>query len=275
MFIRPMLLQEIKKKSLEQFNDVNWITELKFDGMRLLFSQWDKTRLYSRHRQEWTHKFPELLNLDIPDQTILDGELISPGIDGKPDFEALMSRLHRNQSTKPIVFCCFDILYYKGKSLLYQPLLKRKEFLHMLLPNNCENLMIVPYLNGRAMDYFSVIEQNNLEGICIKKENSVYVPGSRSNNWYKIVNYKEKVVWITGYSREKFVLYLNLIEGAPVGGLQFMAPKHRKLFFLMAKQRIIEMTDQSIFIQPILCKVKYRNITQSGNLRLPVFIEFL
>lgn len=275
MFIKPMLLQEIQQQSLEQFNDVHWITELKFDGMRLLVSQWDKTQLYSRHRQEWTHKFPELLNLDLPNQTILDGELISPGLDGKPDFEALMSRLHQNQSTKPIVFCCFDVLYYKGKSLFYQPLINRKEILHMLFPKNHEHLIKVPYLKGHALDYFNVIKNQGLEGICIKKEDSTYMPGSRSNSWYKVVSYKEKVVWITGYSRGKFMLSLSFVEGGPAGGLQFMTPADRKFFFSIATQRIIDITENWIVIQPILCKVKYRNITQSGKLRLPVFIEFL
>jgi DNA ligase-1 len=35
-------------------------------------------------------KFPELLQLDIPNGTILDGEIIVTDQQGKPDFEAII-----------------------------------------------------------------------------------------------------------------------------------------------------------------------------------------
>jgi len=39
-----------------------------------------------------TVRFPELLTIEIPDGTVLDGEIIVADSDGKPDFEAMMSR---------------------------------------------------------------------------------------------------------------------------------------------------------------------------------------
>ncbi|MGG0053002.1 ATP-dependent DNA ligase, partial [Bacillus atrophaeus] len=65
MFVSPMLLHSIKEPEL--FDDENYITELKFDGIRLIFSKFDnQIKLYTRHNNEVTNKFPELLDLDIP-----------------------------------------------------------------------------------------------------------------------------------------------------------------------------------------------------------------
>lgn len=99
MFISPMLLESAK----EPFNSDDYITETKFDGIRLIASRNNGLiRLYTRHNNEVTAKFPELLTLDIPDGTVLDGELIVPGSTGAksaPFF--VLSRLlnvkHRKQ----------------------------------------------------------------------------------------------------------------------------------------------------------------------------------
>jgi DNA ligase-1 len=54
------------------------------DGIRLIYSVENngKVRLYSRHKNEVTGKFPEFLNIDIPEGTVLDGEIIvtDPGL---------------------------------------------------------------------------------------------------------------------------------------------------------------------------------------------------
>ena len=66
MFISPMLLH----KTEQPFEDDNFITEL--DGIRLILSKFDdRIKLYTRHNNEVTKKFPELLQLDIEDGTIL------------------------------------------------------------------------------------------------------------------------------------------------------------------------------------------------------------
>ncbi|MCY9457254.1 ATP-dependent DNA ligase, partial [Bacillus inaquosorum] len=95
MFVSPMLLHSIK----EPFDDKNYITELKFDGIRLILTKFvNQIKLYTRHNNEVTSKFPELLDLDIPDGTVLDGEVIVAAPDGAPDFEAVMERFMSKKS---------------------------------------------------------------------------------------------------------------------------------------------------------------------------------
>ncbi len=85
MCLFPMLLQKVA----EPFDDDSYITELKLDGIRIILSKFNnKVRLYTRHNNEVTSKFPELLNIDISDGTVLDGEIIVTDPDGKPDFES-------------------------------------------------------------------------------------------------------------------------------------------------------------------------------------------
>ena len=64
-------------KAEQPFEDDDFITELKLDGIRLILSKFgNQIKLYTRHNNEVTKKFPELLQMDIPDGTILDGEII-------------------------------------------------------------------------------------------------------------------------------------------------------------------------------------------------------
>lgn len=68
MFTSPMLLQ----KSDHPFDNDTFITELKIDGVRILWTKFnDKVRIYTRHNNEVTAMFPELLNINLPSGTVL------------------------------------------------------------------------------------------------------------------------------------------------------------------------------------------------------------
>ncbi len=82
-FIYPMLLEQIEKP----FSDGRYVFEPKIDGHRLeLTRSKGKTHLFTRHNNDVTTKYPELVT-DSPD-IILDGELAEMDPDtGIPDFE--------------------------------------------------------------------------------------------------------------------------------------------------------------------------------------------
>jgi DNA ligase 1 len=91
LFVSPMLLHKID----HPFDDEEYITELKLDGIRLILSKFDnKIKLYTRHKNDVTARFQELLNLDIPDGTVLDGEIVVTDSSGKPDFGAIIYTLY-------------------------------------------------------------------------------------------------------------------------------------------------------------------------------------
>ncbi|QYF83864.1 hypothetical protein KY492_06345 [Brevibacterium sp. PAMC21349] len=126
MFISPMLLQ-----SKEQpFEDQGFITELKLDGIRLILSKFDnQIKLFTRQKNNVSMKFPELLQLDIPSGTILDGEIIVTDQQGKPNFEAMLQRFQSNRSEHTIQYCVFDVIYHNGQKVTHLPLRKEKSCL--------------------------------------------------------------------------------------------------------------------------------------------------
>lgn len=93
-------------------------------------------KLYTRHNNEITSKFPELLDLDIPDGTVLDGEVIVAAPGGAPDFEAVMERFMSKKSDHKIVYCVFGAIYKDGQSIAVKPLSERKIALNSLERNH-------------------------------------------------------------------------------------------------------------------------------------------
>ena len=194
MFISPMLLHKIDIP----FDDDNWLSELKLDGIRFLYSTMSGVNFYTRHENEVTERFPELITSQIPKGTILDGEIIISSEDGKPNFKGLMSRFLSSSSrrtptlsrTKPVTFCAFDVVYYKGKKISHLPLSERKEILNDILPENLPLITKVPSIKGNGTVLLDLVMQQNLEGIILKRKDSKYEIGKRSHNWLKVINSK-------------------------------------------------------------------------------------
>src|SRR5580658_7224388 len=69
-----------------------WTYEIKLDGFRLeAVKNSRETTLYSRRRNILNHKFPYIAAAlaDLPDATVIDGELVALGAQGRSDFNLL------------------------------------------------------------------------------------------------------------------------------------------------------------------------------------------
>lgn len=273
MFISPMLLQ----KSDQPFNSDDYITELKLDGIRIIYSvdKASKVRLYSRHNNEITSKFPELHNLEIPPGTVLDGELIVSDNDGKPDFEAVMSRFMSSRDKSQITFVAFDVIQHKGERITKLPLLERKEVLADILPDDTSLIAKTQFIEGHGEAYFDAIKEQALEGIVLKRKDSRYEVGKRTQSWLKVINYQYSDVFVVGYRKrpKDFGLLLTFEDGRYAGvmelGVPLLARKH-----VFTKHVIREEKDLA-FIESVKCRIKYRNLTKVGLLRLPSFVKWV
>jgi DNA ligase 1 len=275
MFISPMLLH----KTDEPFDHDDYITELKMDGFRLTYSYIEDKKLYTRHNTDITNRFPELLNLNIPTGTVLDGEVIITDSSGKPDFEAVMSRFSMFNSDKvkylakhePVSLVVFDVLYHKGEKVIHLPLYKRKEILDEIISVNTPILSKVMSIESNGTTLFELIKEQNLEGIVLKKKDSTYEIGKRSHSWLKVINYQYANVFVNGYRKDKFGWLLSYGDGNYAGIMELGVPKEeRNKVYRMAKNG---ENDKFVFIEPISCNVKYRNITKTGLLRLPSLVS--
>jgi DNA ligase 1 len=183
------------------------------DGIRLILSKFDnKIKLYTRHTNEVTAKFPELLTLDIPDGTILDGEIVVSYEQGKPDFEAMMERFMSSKSMHRIQYCVFDILFHNGKKVTHRTLLERKELLDNLIEQS-EHVTKVQWMFWSGDAYFNLVKDHGLEGIVMKRADSSYQINKRSKDWIKVINYQFTDAYIIGAKKDEFGLLLGLEKG--------------------------------------------------------------
>lgn len=273
IFVYPMLLQRTDNP-----NNNNWLTELKFDGIRLILSKHDGvTRLYTRHKNEITNRFPELCNNDIEDGTILDGELIVLNDEGQPDFELVMSRFrsYKTAPLLPVQFVVFDIIKHKHTWTTCLPLIQRKEILSKTLHPH-PHMTGIKWIEGQADAYFAAVKDRELEGIVIKNPTSTYKINKRSEDWLKIINYQYTEGLITGYRKDEFGLLIESFEGQSWGVMEHMALKLRKQFYQIAKMQNVTEDKKFVHLEkPLPCKIRYRNVTKQGYLRIPTFVDWL
>ncbi|RTR28190.1 hypothetical protein EKG37_17985 [Robertmurraya yapensis] len=267
------------------------IQELKMDGVRILYSTMSSEKepvIYTRHNNVITTSFPELHSLGIDKGTILDGELIYSDSynQGKPDFEKVMSRINVKDDRKvailsketPCMAVFFDILYWKGESVMHLPLLERKRLLDLALGDQ-ESACKIKWSIGNGQELFNLAKEHSLEGIVLKNPESRYY-NKRHEAWQKKIAYLTSQVYILGLRKGKFGWLLGRKENGrirPAGVMEFgVSPDERKAFYQISKQIITEEDKNFIYIEPVVqCKIKYRNITSKGHFRIPVFENFI
>jgi bifunctional non-homologous end joining protein LigD len=94
-----------------------WTYEIKLDGFRVeAVKQHSKVTLYSRRGNILNTKFPYIATAlkELPDETILDGELVALDAKGRSVFNLLQNF---RSAEAQIHYYAFDILALKGKDL--------------------------------------------------------------------------------------------------------------------------------------------------------------
>jgi DNA ligase D-like protein (predicted ligase) len=160
-----------------------WTYEVKLDGYRLqAVKTGGKVTLYSRRRNVLNRQFGRIADAlaDLPDETVLDGEVVAVDDKGRANFNLLQNS--KTADTR-IHYYAFDVLMHKGKLLIEQPLEKRREILAKILPRN--NLISLAAVGHDADQMLSFVKGHTLEGIVAKRTDSHYEPGMRSGLWSK------------------------------------------------------------------------------------------
>ncbi len=89
-FIPPMLL--LRTEKLPEGPD--WLVELKLDGYRsLALKTGGKVQLRSRNAKDFTARYSSLVKAlsPMPDETVLDGEVVALDAEGRPSFNTLQN----------------------------------------------------------------------------------------------------------------------------------------------------------------------------------------
>ena len=197
-FIDPMLL--LRTDTLP--NDASrWEYQLKFDGYRAIaFKAAGKIHLRSRNDKDFSIRYADVVKglAKLPDETVIDGEVIALDEDGRPSFNILQNY---GASKAPVLYFVFDVMILAGRDVRQEPLGARRELLEKkVLPKLTEPVRYAAPLDATLPVLITSVKAQGLEGLVAKRLDSRYEAGLRSGAWQKMrINRGQEFV-IGGYT---------------------------------------------------------------------------
>jgi DNA ligase-1 len=197
--VRFMLASPVNApaEAFERMGATSVWTEEKYDGVRCqLHRQAERVELFSRDLKETTSAFPELSENApaIGHDVLFDGEVLAHRDGRVLRFFELQRRLGRKvvsaalRKEVPVALVIFDLLWLDGRTLLDEPLEKRRRLLEGLGLKH-------PYLLARVEEstgpddldrIFAETRARGNEGLMVKDPLSPYTPGRRGLAWLKL-----------------------------------------------------------------------------------------
>ncbi len=116
----------------------DWQAEWKWDGIRAqIIKRAGEVFIWSRGEDLMTERFPEIAEAaeNLPDGTVLDGEILPWIDDAVLPFNELQRRIGRKTVGKkllaevPVILQCYDLLEYESKDIRTFEFRTRREFL--------------------------------------------------------------------------------------------------------------------------------------------------
>lgn len=195
-FVKPMLA----RLSDHLPSGKDWSYELKLDGYRaIVMKHHGSVTLFSRRGNNMTPAFPTVANAFsfLPDDTIVDGELVVLDETGKPSFSALQ---HSRFTVDALYFYVFDLLALRGSDLRKLPLGDRRRLLEReAIKGMRDPIRLSVAFKSSANELVAAAKKAGLEGVIAKRVSSRYESGERSGAWVKYKTNKGQELVIGGY----------------------------------------------------------------------------
>lgn len=141
-------------------------------------------RVVAGDGRDLTAVLPELSGLAVrvaARSAILDGELVVADAAGRADAAELKRRLDGTPG-RHVAFLAFDLLHLDGRSLLSQPLVRRREALRRVLRPGDE-VVAVPAIATEGIALYEAVLAQGVAGVLARQRNSPYLAGVRSRLW--------------------------------------------------------------------------------------------
>jgi len=179
----------------------HWLYELKIDGYRsIAFKSGAAVHLRSRNNKDFSGAYPQIIRAlaSLPDETVIDGEIVALDDAGRPSFNALQNLASKNA---PLFYYIFDVMVLEGRDLTREPLVRRRRLLEeRILPRLSEPIKYSSGLDAELSDLISSVKKLGFEGLVSKRKDSRYESGLRTGAWRKMrVNAGQEFV-IGGYT---------------------------------------------------------------------------
>lgn len=295
----PMLATLVDKPSEE----AGWIHELKWDGYRALaFLGKGDPALKSRNNKSFNDKFypvfDALRNWHV--SAVVDGEIVVVNDKGVSDFGALQN--WRSEADGTLRYYVFDLPWYEGRNLMSLPLTDRRAVLAAVIPTGQQMIQFSADFQVPADEFLKAARQLGMEGIMVKRAESVYQPAERSRDWLKIKAARRQEVVIGGYTRNTGTTkpFSSLLVGVFEKGYFVYTGKigtgfsHRTQEEMLKRFRPLEVKKSPFTVPPdvnkasrfrpdpphasavwlkpkLVCEVSYTELTRDGVMRHPSF----
>jgi bifunctional non-homologous end joining protein LigD len=216
---------------------------------------------------------------------------------GRVSFNLLQ---HHHSKAQTLLFYVFDVLVYRGRSLMQEPLERRRETLSEIFSGiKAAPIALSESLDASADELVRVAKEFGFEGIVAKRKDSVYESSKRSGAWVKYkVNRGQEFV-IGGYTPGN--PFDALIVGYYDGGKLFYAAKVRNGFVPQVRRDVVtkfkglqidhcpfanlperkrtqwaltkEEMKNCVWLKPVLvAKIEFTEWTPDGHLRHSKFV---
>lgn len=279
------------------FDDPAWLWELKLDGFRLIVEkQGPAVKLVLRRGRETGSQFPEVVAAIAglaPEHLVLDGELVIPDAQGRPQFQALLKRstvtgthaIERLSREYPAAFFAFDCLAVDGEDLRGKPLRERRERLTKALEGSTR-VRPVEAIEGQGAALLDLVRAQGLEGVVGKRADSKYEGGRRAT-WVKVPITRLDDFAVVGHAPDYGAIHLGVFDGerfvyAGKSGSGF-GPKQQKA----AKPKLDALrvkgpscggelpNEEIVFVKPeLVVEIRSKRWAPGTMPREPIFLRF-
>ncbi len=184
--------------------------EFKYDGMRMqIHKDGKEVKIFTRRLEDVTNQFPEVVDYVKKHvnekKVILDSEAV--GYSKKTGkylpFQSISQRIRRKYDIKklseefPVEVNVFDIINYKGKSVVDKPFWERRKIIKNIIENVHKKIKvakgIVTENKKEVQDFYKEAINSGNEGLMIKKLDAPYKPGARVGFMCKLKSTKENL----------------------------------------------------------------------------------
>jgi bifunctional non-homologous end joining protein LigD len=147
-----------------------WRYELKLDGYRAIaFKRDGVVHLRSRNDNDFSGRYPGVVKglAKMPDDTVIDGEVIAFDDEGRPSFNALQNY---GSAAAPVIYYVFDVMVLAGRDVMREPLEKRRELLEQkVLPKLSEPVRYASSLDAALPVLVQSVKEQGFEGLVAKR----------------------------------------------------------------------------------------------------------
>jgi DNA ligase-1 len=209
--IRPAAAERLPTAQAVMEKLGHCVAQPKLDGFRLqvhLDKSGDTPKIwfFSRNLQDMSYMFPDLTaavaKLPVTNM-ICEGEAIvyDPNTKNFLPFQETVKRKRKHGIDQaiedfPLQVYLFDLLYVDGQSLIDESHMMRRETLLTLLDGfNDDKVQAIDERfmteSQQLLHYFQENISAGLEGLVVKRPDSIYTPGKRNFNWIKLKRQEE------------------------------------------------------------------------------------